>query len=137
MTGNRPARDRDESGDEKMTKTCQCCGGSLPSQYVWEFARDNVRGECAGSVDSSGQCRAFNDDDRRDVYSVQTDGFSTDEFQAASLDAAIEEAFTGEGLGRITDVDSLERKFAKYVEDGGWCKIECNGQTVIEIGVSP
>lgn len=116
-----------------MTKTCQCCGGILPNQYVWEFARDNVTGECTGSVDSSGRCRAFGDDDWRDVYSVQTDGFSTDDFQAASIDAAIKEAFTGEGLGRIVDEASLEKKFAKYVADGGWCRIECNGETVVEI----
>ena len=67
-------------------------------------------------------------------YVVTTDGFQTDEFQAASLDAAIEYAFDGEGLGKIVDLESLERKFEKYVRDGGWCWIERDGERVVEIG---
>jgi len=117
-----------------MTKTCQCCGGSLPSDYVWQFARDNASGECTGSVGANGRCNAFSSEDWRDVYSVQTDGFSTEESQEDSLDAAIREAFAGEGLGRIVDEESLHRLFSKYVEDGGWCRIEKNGEAVIEIG---
>ena len=68
------------------------------------------------------------------IYSVQTDGFFCDEIQAENINEAIEYAFDGEGLGKITDIDSLERKFAKYVDDGGYCKIECDGEEVLVIG---
>ena len=67
-------------------------------------------------------------------YTVRTDAFLCDDFDADSLNEAIEYAFDGEGLGKITDQKSLESKFTKYVEDGGWCWIECDGERVIEIG---
>ena len=66
-------------------------------------------------------------------YTVTTDGFQY-ETEADTLDAAIAEAFEGEGLCKIVDRDSLDQKFAKYVADGGWCWIEENGIRVIEIG---
>ncbi len=67
------------------------------------------------------------------TYVVKTDGFEV-EIDATSIDEAIEEAFEGEGLGKITDQPSLEQKFAKYVADGGWCWIEENGERVLTIG---
>lgn len=67
-------------------------------------------------------------------FTVKTDSFMLDDFEAASLDAAIAEAFNGEGLGKITGLESLERKFAKYVADGGWCWIEQDDIRVVEIG---
>ena len=70
------------------------------------------------------------------AYTVQTDAFSYD-CEAVNLDEAIAEAFDGEGLGKITDRASLEEKFAKYVDDGGWCWIECDGDRVLEIGDAP
>jgi hypothetical protein len=66
-------------------------------------------------------------------YVIKTDGFEY-ECDAKSLDAAIAEAFNGEGLGKIVDVASLEKKFAKYVDEGGWCLIEEDGKRVVEIG---
>ena len=68
------------------------------------------------------------------MYSVQTDGFLCDDIEADTLDEAIEYAFSGEGLGKITDLASLEEKFPKYVDDGGYCRIECDGEEVLVIG---
>ena len=68
------------------------------------------------------------------VFQVQTDAFCTEEFEATDLDAAITEAFDGEGLGKIVDEDSLRRKFAKYARDGGWVRIEKDGEEVLAIG---
>lgn len=65
-------------------------------------------------------------------YVVETDGFGWEDV-AENLDQAIEIAFDGEGLGKITDRKSLEAKFAKYVADGGWCWIEEDGVRVVEI----
>lgn len=65
-------------------------------------------------------------------YVIETDAFGY-ETDAESLDEAIEEAFAGEIKG-ITNVESLERIFAKYVTDGGWCFVEENGERVVEIG---
>jgi len=67
-------------------------------------------------------------------YTVTTDAFQA-EVEAENLNDAIEEAFDGEGLGKITDLGSLMAKFQKYVADGGWCWIEENGNRVVEIGV--
>ena len=67
------------------------------------------------------------------TYSVQTDSFLYDDFEAESLDAAIAEAFCGEIAG-IVDEDTLRRKFARYVADGGWCAIECDDEEVLVIG---
>ena len=67
-------------------------------------------------------------------YTVRTDGFLCDDFECDSLDEAIAYAFDGEGLGKITDEESLRRKFQKYVADGGWCWVEEDGECVIEIG---
>ena len=66
-------------------------------------------------------------------YTITTDGFQY-ECESESLDAAIAEAFDGEGLGKIVDESSLEKKFAKYVDEGGWCRIEADGEPVVEIG---
>lgn len=38
--------------------TCGCCGGDLPPQRIWEANRDKA-GECDGSVDDQGCCRAY------------------------------------------------------------------------------
>lgn len=43
------------------TKACGCCGGEMPAGDMWEDRR-NSAGECDGSVDSAGRCRAFGDD---------------------------------------------------------------------------
>ena len=67
------------------------------------------------------------------TYTVKTDAFMHDDFEADSLDEAIEEAFAGEGLG-IRDYATLLRKFPRYVADGGWCWIECDDEMVVEIG---
>ena len=67
------------------------------------------------------------------TYTVHTDAFLYDDFEADSLDDAIEIAFDGEIAG-IVDVASLEKKFRRYVSDGGWCYVECGGERVIEIG---
>jgi hypothetical protein len=41
---------------------CNCCGGDLPPYEVWEELRASGRGpDCDGTVDSSGNCRAFAD----------------------------------------------------------------------------
>ena len=71
--------------------------------------------------------------DNMPTYVIKTDGFEY-ECKAESLDAAIAEAFDGEGLGKIVDEASLEKKFAKYVDEGGWCWIEEDGERVLEIG---
>jgi len=68
------------------------------------------------------------------IFTVKTDGFMFDDFEADDLDDAIAQAFDGQGLGKITDENSLQKKFARYVRDGGWCWIECDGQRVLEIG---
>lgn len=44
----------------KNTMTCDCCGGSLPSD-VWEELRGEA-GECTGSIGKNGRCRAFDSD---------------------------------------------------------------------------
>lgn len=67
------------------------------------------------------------------TYTIQTDAFLADDIEAESLDEAIREGFEGESLG-ITDLASLEKKFARYVKDGGWCRIEEDGEEVVSIG---
>jgi len=67
-------------------------------------------------------------------YTVQTDGFLADNLDATNLDDAIAEAFDGEGLGAIVDLASLEDKFARYVADGGWCRIKEDGVVIVSIG---
>ena len=42
-------------------QTCDCCHGSLPSRSVWEAYRSGD-GDCTGSVDGAGRCRAYGDD---------------------------------------------------------------------------
>lgn len=51
------------------------------------------------------------------IYSVTTDAFQMDDFEAGSLDEAIAEAFEGEIRG-VKDEESLLRKFQRYVSDG-------------------
>lgn len=68
------------------------------------------------------------------TYTVRTDGFLCDDFEADNINEAIAEAFAGEGLGKIVDEASLYAKFEKYVADGGWCWIEEDGVRVVEIG---
>lgn len=65
-------------------------------------------------------------------YDVQTDAFGCC-VEAETLDDAIREAFEGELFG-ITGEAALVRKFQRYVSDGGWCRIECDGEVVLEIG---
>lgn len=69
------------------------------------------------------------------LYTVRTDAFMIDDFEAESLDAAVAEAFAGE-IGGVKDVASLRKKFAKYEADGGWCWVEEDGERVLEIGKS-
>ena len=45
-----------------QTQTCQCCNGEMPAREVWEANRDRA-GECTGSVDSVGRCKAWSDDE--------------------------------------------------------------------------
>jgi len=68
------------------------------------------------------------------TYTVRTDSFCYDDFAAETLDAAVTEAFAGEIAG-VTSVATLERKFEKYLDDGGWCWVEEDGRRVLEIGV--
>ena len=70
------------------------------------------------------------------TYEIQTDAFSC-EVEAGNLDEAIEAGFDGEGLGKITDEAALHRRFRRYVADGGWCLIECDGERLVEIGQCP
>jgi hypothetical protein len=37
---------------------CNCCGGLMPLQSVWEVRRDSA-GECDGGVTRDGRCRAW------------------------------------------------------------------------------
>ncbi len=69
------------------------------------------------------------------TYAICTDAFSV-EIEADSLDAAIKGAFDGEIAG-VRDEASLRRKFARYERDGGWCSIDEDEVTVLEIGVCP
>ena len=41
-------------------QACQCCGGSMPGRTTWEAHRDEA-GECDGSIDRQGHCRAWSD----------------------------------------------------------------------------
>ena len=67
------------------------------------------------------------------IYSVRTDGFSMDDFEAESLDAAIAEAFAGEIKG-VKDEETLREKFKRFAEDGGYVRIEEDGIEVLAIG---
>jgi hypothetical protein len=67
-------------------------------------------------------------------YVIQTDSFCY-ETEASSLNEAVAEAFAGEIAG-VRDVVSLERKFARYVADGGWCRVDEDGERVLEIGAA-
>ena len=67
-------------------------------------------------------------------YVVHTDGFTADDIEAACLNDAIAEAFEGEGLGKIVDEASLHRLFQRYVNDGGFCRIDEDGVEVVTIG---
>ena len=65
-------------------------------------------------------------------YTVTTDGFQY-ETDAESVDEAIAEAFSGEGLGPIVDEESLSRLFGPLTQDGGWCWIEEDDVRVVEL----
>lgn len=42
---------------------CDCCGGRLPPQEIWELHRSDGGPDCDGSVDAAtGRCRAYADD---------------------------------------------------------------------------
>lgn len=69
-------------------------------------------------------------------FVVGTDGFVCDDIEADDIDDAIRQAFDGEGMA-IKDEQSLRKQFAKYIDDGGWCWIERNGERVLEIGDCP
>lgn len=57
------ARTKFATAEVTMTMTCDCCGGSLPEQKIWEMNR-NSAGDCTGALDTeTGRCRAFADDD--------------------------------------------------------------------------
>lgn len=47
---------------ETKTTTCGCCGGDMPAYEIWQANRDDA-GECDGSIDRQGRCRAWSDDD--------------------------------------------------------------------------
>ena len=64
------------------------------------------------------------------TFTIRTDAFQA-KIEAKNLNAAINDAFDGEG---VTNLRSLKTKFKKYAEDGGWCFIEVNGERVVEIG---
>lgn len=65
------------------------------------------------------------------MYFVATDAFKWNG-RCDCLDNAIEQAFDGEIRG-IVDEETLYAKFQRYVADGGWCWIECQGERVVEI----
>lgn len=66
------------------------------------------------------------------TYYIATDAGSG-EVEAKSLNAAIADYFAGEIKG-VTSLRTLKEKFKKYVEEGGWCFIEVDGERVVEIG---
>lgn len=66
------------------------------------------------------------------TYHIRTDAGS-DEVEAKTINAAIADYFAGEIKG-VTNLRTLKAKFKKYVEDGGWCFIEVDGERVVEIG---
>jgi hypothetical protein len=58
----------------QSTMTCDCCGGTLPMQQVWE-ARRHSAGDCTGGVDEDGRCFAFSDSDwglHRNIINAKT-----------------------------------------------------------------
>jgi hypothetical protein len=59
------------------------------------------------------------------TYNIRTDADSGT-VTAPNLNAASHEYFGALSLR------SLERYFARL--DGGWCRIECDGETLVEIG---
>ncbi len=66
------------------------------------------------------------------TYYIRTDAGSG-EVEAKNLNAAIADYFDGEIKG-VTNLRTLKAKFKKYVEDGGWCVIEVDGERVVAIG---
>ena len=66
-------------------------------------------------------------------YTIKTDGFQY-ETDAETIDEAIAEAFSGEGLGEIIDEESLFRLFGPLTQQGGWCWIEEDDVRILEIG---
>lgn len=50
-------------GNRSEWMTCDCCGGHLPPQEIWDANRNHA-GDCDGSVHpATDRCRAFADDD--------------------------------------------------------------------------
>jgi hypothetical protein len=41
---------------------CPRCGGEMPGDEIWE-ARRHLAGECNGTCDERGRCRAWSDSD--------------------------------------------------------------------------
>lgn len=112
--------------------TCQCCGGDLPSRDIWEANRDNA-GDCDGSVDARGRCRAFSDDSLWAVmrtYSIHTDACSQD-IEAASLDVAAAEFAADEGIRNVRTAADLARHIERV---GGWLTIaDESGEALVEV----
>lgn len=68
MTGYKPWHKSDEKTVRRAVdagepyQRCDCCGGWLPPREAWEELRQTGRGpDCDGTVDRSGNCRAFAD----------------------------------------------------------------------------
>ena len=66
------------------------------------------------------------------TYHISTDAGSG-EVEAKTLNAAIADYFAGEIKG-VINLRTLKAKFKEYVEAGGWCIIEVDGERVVEIG---
>lgn len=67
------------------------------------------------------------------TYTVTTDSFQAD-IEADTLNGAIAKAFVGEGMEGITNLASLERVFERHVLTGGFCRIDIDGDILVEIG---
>jgi hypothetical protein len=68
------------------------------------------------------------------TYRISTDADSGDVL-APSLAAAIRRYFGGRNL-QVRDVRSLHRYMAAYTPDGAWCRIERDGERLVEIGIT-
>ena len=70
-------------------------------------------------------------------YTISTDSFLATEFEAPTLNAAIESVFRGAFAGAepVNNEQSLRRAFAPFIADGAWCWIEENGLRVVSIGL--
>lgn len=58
------------TNQQAETTTCGCCGGDMPAYEIWEANRDRA-GDCTGSIDGQGRCRAWSHEDLWQIESVE------------------------------------------------------------------